>query len=372
MAHELNFTDGTADFFEVGRERSAWHREGILLPDAPTLKEAIQLIHADYEVAKVPTKYQYRETDGSLVEADSKLAFLTVRTDTMRELGSVGPLYKVVQNEVAFEKAIGTLLESGLIVLETGAVLRGGATAFLLGRLSLDFLGPLAEQFFRQERILPYVGITTDHSGKRGNFMALTTVRWVCANTLGIDEVRAAKLEKSGQESDEQIVTIRHTGDAEAKHAAAAEKLLGGIVERAEAMAKSFRLLKEFVIDDAQFERLVLRPSIGRHPYDRPEFNPDAKLADMVVERYEKRRESITWLWTNGKGHVGDHSAWEAYNGLVEAIDHDEKLFPSRSGVYRLGSLLNGELREKKNRVRGLLDYAAQGLLVDGDDGEGN
>ena len=34
-------------------------------------------------------------------------------------------------------------------------------------------------------------------------------------------------------------------------------------------------------------------------------------------------------------------------------------IFPSRSGVYRLGSLLDGELREKKDRVlKGLSAFA--------------
>lgn len=219
--------------------------------------------------------------------------------------------------------------------------------------------GPIAREVFADEGILPYVGIATDHTGSRGNFLALTTIRWVCANTLGVDEARAARVEQNG-ERDERLVSIRHTGDAEAKHVEAAQKLLGGVIERAEAVAAAYRTLKGFYLDEAMFRELVLLPAIGVHPTQRDEFNPDAKLAENVVERYERREREITRLWHEGKGHVGDGSAWEAYNGLVEAIDHNPSLFPSRSGVYRLGSLLTGDLRTKKERVRNTLVAAAE------------
>jgi hypothetical protein len=56
-----------------------------------------------------------------------------------------------------------------------------------------------------------------------------------------------------------------------------------------------------------------------------------------VARRVELRR-----LWTAGEGHVGDHSAWEPYNALVQAVDHSETLFPVRG--ERTRSLLDGHL----------------------------
>jgi hypothetical protein len=112
-------------------------------------------------------------------------------------------------------------------------------------------------------------------------------------------------------------------------------------------------------ITEPLFNALVLIPTIGVHPTQRREFNPDAKLAELVVGRYEKRRSQVTWLWDNGLGHRGDRSAWEAYNGLVEAVDHDDTLFPSRSGVFRLGALMDGQLRKKKDAaLNGLRTFA--------------
>ena len=360
MAHELTFTNGVANFFEVGARRSAWHREGILLETPPaSTDEAARLIHADYVVEKRPVRFTNTTPDGDTYEKESTLAFVNVRSDTGAELGAVGPHYQVVQNVDAFRATIGPLVESGIVRLETGAVLRGGASAFLLGRLDTERFGPIAREVFAAERILPYVGIATDHSGGRGNFLALTTIRWVCANTLGVDEARAVKLEQNGKDGDEKLVTIRHTGDAEAKHVDAAQRLLGGLIERAEAVAKAYRTLKGFYLDEAMFRTLVVEPAIGVHPASRPDFNPEARLANNVVERWEKREREISRLWTAGKGHVGDHSGWEAYNAVVEAIDHDRDLFPARSGVYRLGALLTGELRAKKERVMSELLVAA-------------
>ena len=50
-----------------------------------------------------------------------------------------------------------------------------------------------------------------------------------------------------------------------------------------------------------------------------------------------------------GAGHVGDHSAWEAYNSVAESVDHDETLWRVRGS--RAESLLDGGLLEVKDRV---------------------
>lgn len=367
MAHEIEYRDGRHNFFEVGAERSAWHRLGQLLTKAPeSIEEAVQLIGADYPIAKRATTYLHTNPDGTTEQRESKLAFVTMRADTGRELGAVGPLYQPIQNVDAFRATIGPLVDSKVLTLETGAVLRDGGTAFLLGRLNFDHFGPVASEFFAKEGIQPYVGVSTDHTGKRGNILALTTIRWVCANTLGMDEVNAARAD-AGAGAD-KFQTIRHLGDAHAKHIEAAERLLGGMVQKAEAIARSYQLLKQTELDEQLFRALALIPVIGIHPTRRSEFNPEAKLANNMVERYEERVKSIEWLWEHGKGHVGDRSAWEAYNGVVEAIDHNEKLFPARSGVYRLGALLAGDLRAKKDAARNRLNAYALGTLDGIDD----
>lgn len=47
MPAELAYTNGTADFFEVGTQRSAWHREGHLIARGReiTIPGALGLVH---------------------------------------------------------------------------------------------------------------------------------------------------------------------------------------------------------------------------------------------------------------------------------------------------------------------------------------
>lgn len=112
MAHEIEYRNGRHSFFEVGAEKTAWHRLGTLLPNAPTLDDAVRLIGADYIVEKKPVTYTNTLPSGVVQSKVSALAFTNVRTDTGAELGAVGPLYQPVQNIDAFRQTIGPLLET--------------------------------------------------------------------------------------------------------------------------------------------------------------------------------------------------------------------------------------------------------------------
>ena len=117
-----------------------------------------------------------------------------------------------------------------------------------------------------------------------------------------------------------------------------------------------FEILHDF---EEEFKSAVL-DVVSPDPRESKKFNPEAKLADLVVERHEKRVELVTRLWTEGAGHTGDHSAWEAYNGAVEAIDHDTDIFPIRGGSWRTQSLLDGKLASLKEGVlAGVTDLSA-------------
>lgn len=338
MAHELSFTNGAADFFSVGQ--SAWHKHGTVLPSGTvlSLEQAIELARLDYTVEKCDCFF----ASFAGATTQSKKAFVTVRTDRGQELGSVGPDYTVVQNVDAMAATIGPMVDSGFIRLETGGVLRDGADAWLLGQMDLSKFGPVAQEVFAQE-VAAYVLVSINHSGRRANTVAFTPIRVVCANTLGM-----AEREVDGGHANRSR-SVRHSGDAQARMAEAAEELFGGLVAEAEVIAEQYAGLKATRLTASQFRAHVLLPSIGNHPTRRKGWNAEAKQADTVVERYEQRGAEIVRLWTGGKGHTGDCSAWEAYNAVVEAVDHNETLFPARSGVYRTQGLLDGKLRATKD-----------------------
>ncbi len=334
MAHRLNFTDGAADVFSV--RKSMWHQLGTILPEAPTLRVAMELTHMLYEVERTNTYLRQQTPDGPAYVPSS--AYVTVRTDTGAELGVVSEHYVPVQNADAF-RAIEPLLDTGLLTLETGGVLRKGADAWLLGRFDLTRFGPICREVFADE-VVPYALLGNNHSGRRGILLGLTPIRVVCANTLDAAET----------DSVSRSISVAHTGDAQVKIVEAAEQLFQGLVERHEVVAAQYRTLKQRVLTEAEFRTAVL-DLIAPDPRTLPTFEPTAKMAASVVERYERKTGEVTRLWREGKGHTGDGSAWEAYNGAVEAMDHNRHLFPVRSGAWRSSSFLDGKLAQTKRAV---------------------
>lgn len=355
MGAELSRDEqGVAEMFSV--LQTPWHKEGHILTEAPSFEAGLELAGLNYEVVKRPTKIVIDEGDEMagrpVLTQDSKLAYVTFRTDTMTELGMVGPGYSVVQNHEAFE-VMRPLIDSGHAKLETGGSLRDGADAWLMLRWNLEEFGPVVRELFA-DGMIPFGLIAANHSGRRGILLQNTVVRVVCANTLGMAE-----------SSGEQAVKVIHTGDARQKLIDAAESLWGGIIERYEVLAKQYNAMRATILTDEQFAQLVLAPVAGLHPEKRRNWNPEARMAVSVVTRYEEKIKTLTSLWTAGKGHTGDKSAWEAYNGVVECLDHDEAgLWPTRGGVYRTASLLNGSLRATKTAVLDNLVHASADAAV--------
>lgn len=343
MSHELEIRDGRASMFTVNQ--TAWHREGVLLTQAPSFADALALGRLDYTVEKRPT-YRIVTVDGAQQSVRNGMAFVTVRTDTEEELGSVGRDYVPMQNTDAF-RILEPLIDSGIATLETGGVLRNGADAWLLVKWDLDRFGPVVREIFADE-LVPFGLLANNHAGRRGILLQNTSIRVVCANTLGFAEG-----------STERRVMVRHSAEAKSQLVAAAEALWGGIIERYEVLATQYRTLKTRVLEEEEFTRAV-EDVIAPDPRVDPKFNPDAKRAELVIERADRKRGEVRRLWTEGKGHTGDHSAWEAYNAAAELLDHNRDLFPTRGGAWRTASLIDGQLHQKKDAVLSNLLEIAQ------------
>lgn len=367
MAHEVDMIQagrhaGKKAMFSVGE--TPWHDPdaATVVAGVATVREGLELGGMDFDVDLRPVYRVASTTEvapGEQVHefTESTKARVTVRTDRNTEIGAVGMDYTVLQNRDAFG-ILQPLLDEGVAALETGGALRGGADVWMLVRFMLDRFGPQAQDVLGNGpggdgTIVPFGLISNNHSGRRGVLLSLTPIRVVCANTLGAAESRS-------EVGVDTTITIRHTMNVEAKLVEAAEQLFKGIVERYETIAKQYKLLKATHLDTALFRELVLN-TVAPDPRQSPRFTPEARMADAVVARWEQKVELVTHLWTGGKGHTGDGSAWEAYQGTVEAIDHNTALFPTRSGVYRTQALLDGKLRQLKQQVlQSLVAHAAK------------
>jgi phage/plasmid-like protein (TIGR03299 family) len=335
MAHELVFdTNGKAAVFSSGGV-TPWHREGHILEGHPGYEEALQLVGFGYPMEKVP--YFRKLPDGTMVE--SRTAYFVWRPDTKKVLGNVGSDYEVVPNAVAFSP-LKPLVDEGVLKLETGGVLRDGADAWLMGRWDLTKFGPEAQEVFQGEGLLPYATVMANHSGRRGILLGSTAIRIVCQNTM-------LAAERDGVS---RWANIQHRGDAQAKLFEAANEMFARQVERFDLIAKQYKLLMKTTITPGIFRKLVL-DVVAPDPRQRRDWNPEAKMAEAVVARHERKVAEVSRLWFEGKGHTGEPTAWFALQGAVEALDFNHLLWPTRSGCYRTASLLTGELAAMKSRV---------------------
>lgn len=344
MAHELdrNEATGAAAMFSV--KETPWHREGFVLDEPPTYETAKHLGGWDFEVAAVPVYVEALDGSGAMVKAQSGRAI--IRTDRpAMELDRVFAVrsdqYVPLQNDDAFSALI-PLIDSGVATIETGGTLRGGRDVWMMVKFAID--SPVVREVFADE-VIPFGLITNNHSGEARAEVAETAIRVVCANTLGFAR-SGLRYGKGGT-----AIAVTHRGDAKVRMIDAATELFGGIVERYEVIARQYRQMKETIITVEQFTESVLDVVA---PYPPKAFTVEGDHLTqrgyaVAYEAADDRRSRITQAWETGKGHVGDRSAWEAYNGAVEVIDHDVIRFRTRGS--RVASMIGGRLAERKQAL---------------------
>jgi phage/plasmid-like protein (TIGR03299 family) len=341
MPHELDrLNDGTGAMFSV--RDTPWHREGTVLTEAPTLEEALRLggLGFDVEVRPLYTRLQPDPAVPAFIYSRAANACATVRTDREAVLGVVSERYQPLQNRDAFG-VLEPLLDAGLASLETGGSLRGGRDVWMLVRFHVD--SPVVREVFADE-VIPFGLISNNHAGQRKVVVQESPIRVVCANTLSL-----------ALEGRSRALGVRHTASVEAKTVEAAQQLWSGLIERYETAARQYQALKQYHLDTALFRRLVQDVAAPMpSPLERTGLTPRQEGARA---RVLARRERLAHLWTEGAGHTGNRSAWEALNGAIQSLDHDAGLWRVRGP--RTAALLDGRLAEIKNRVVTTLVTAA-------------
>jgi phage/plasmid-like protein (TIGR03299 family) len=279
-----------------------------------------------------------------------------VRTDRWTVLGTVGDQWQPLQNREGFQ-VLEPLLDAGLAKIETGGSLREGRDVWMLFSIDREALmakagaagDPLAEML---AEVAPFALITNNHAGQRKAIVRETPIRVVCANTLD------AALDARDQGCS---VAVEHSTNVKQNLEQAAAMMFGNIVERFTRFATVRQDLRSTVLTERAFGRLVLDRVV---PIDhlfrkiqRKEFTGHTVTAHRKAS---EKRDAIRQLWEAGAEHAGDHSAWEAYNGMVQALDHDKRFVPGVEDQpeRRLTSMYDGNIRLTKGRVlRGLLQY---------------
>ncbi|MCA1571337.1 MAG: DUF932 domain-containing protein [Chloroflexi bacterium] len=329
MAHELEVVNGEASMIYAAGGGTPWHRLGTPIEDGDparhSVERALMLAQMGFEVELWPLEAV--GPDGERRACDHRA---TVRVDTGEVLGVVGADYQPVQQAQAFAP-MQPLLDSGVARIETAGVLRGGRDVWMLVRFD-----DAAFEFGAFEGTEPYGLIANNHTGKRALDLALTRVRVVCANTLGA--VQRGETTK-----------IHHVGNVAERVQEEAERIFEGARRRYAALALEFDRLQQTQITSADFRRLVLDVAV---PLKR---DPETDRITSPRQTLE-RREAIQQAWEGGIEHGGP-SAWWAYNGLVEVLDHSP-LYNGKA-TSRVESMMRGPIAEAKGRVYdALLEHA--------------
>lgn len=391
MSAELDYVeeqDGSRRGAVVLTRESAWHREGIVLPEAPSLDEALRLGGLDFEVAKVPHFLEVPlEIPAQLDELGTELvpgtvthweklekvmgypflghrlvphhmlqnpeSFTVVRTDRWTPLGTVGTQWAPLQNRDAF-RPLQLLLDDGLAYIETAGSLRGGKQVWMLVRFDHRAIlqraiaqspDGIADVEALLEEVLPFGLFSNDHTGSAMARIKETGIRVVCANTYDMSMDRY---------HEGISVEVSHSGNVQENYRAAAELMLGTMAERFRSFSQVRSALMAEELPVQAFKRLVLDTAV-------PIMHLEAKLSrkeatwqtEKALENASAKRARITTLWTEGKGHTGDHSAWEAFNGMVQWADHDPDATRSSSRLLALGKA--GTLGKPKLAVQSRL-----------------
>ena len=346
MAHELEMNEatGTGSMFYRKAGGTPWHNWGFQVPDdAPlTSEHAVTLAKADWDAVLRP--FFISDGNGGMVE--SPVGRALVRSDkgsTLAEaadvIAAVGRDYCPMQHRTVFG-VFDPLIEAGVVRIETGGTVRDGRDAWLLVQFVIN--DPVVSEVFGTE-VVPFGLATNNHGGMHNAEVALVDIRPVCWNTL-----QAARSRMNSANS----IKIPHRGDANTRLVDAATTLFGGIVERYRMIAADYQAMRDTFITVEQFTKSVLDTAA---PLPGKVFTVDgdhltSRGFDAAMEAAEARRTAITRAWHGGKGHKGDGSVWEAYNGAVEVMDHDTELFRTRGS--RVASMLGGRLADRKAMVQ--------------------
>lgn len=281
-----------------GRGEVPWHKLGTIVQGVLTSRDAIAAAGLGWGVVKHPIFARIPDAPGSehgrFKRVDSM--FATVRDDTNRPLGVVGPQYVPITNESLFSCLDDLRAASGgVATYETAGALGDGERVWMLMVAGEDIR-------IAGDDIRPYILCSASHDGSSAVRIRPCTTRVVCANTLAL-----AMGEKVARE-----VAIRHTASAEARMREAA-RALGIIAESHRVFAVTADSLLRATFTRSEMEALCVQ-LLG---------TPGADASKREKTNHETRFEALMQTaW--GATDLNDirFTRWGALNAVADFEQH--------------------------------------------------
>ena len=299
-----------------------WHRLGVVIPGRASVAEALNLAHlADWNVHTEPvlTRIDSRHYPLPRYRAIVRTSPVTGDPDP---LAIVGLNYKPIQNEDAF--AFGeNILDIGGAHVETAGSLHGGRTTWVLFATE-DITVPGTSDVLHT-----YLLVATTHDGTSSVTVKFTSIRVVCANTLGLALGQAAA----------PVYRVRHVGSGVVGRVADARAALDLAHRGADALADIAGEWAKVDVNEKEFTRITER--LFPLPHDP---TPRQQKANAT------RRELLGHLYLHSPTQNAVRgTAWGVLQAAVEMADWYGRGSNdgARMALRQIGSLSAGGFKAK-------------------------
>lgn len=293
-----------------------WHREGTVIQDYPgSWDEARKLAGLDWEPELAPVFRQYDLAAALGPENYEKVEGFNIiqRSDTGAILSVRPESYTLITHE-EMGGIVEAVLKQDNVKWETAGSLSGGKAVWCLCRLDEPVVLP-----GDNSPTLPYLGITNHHDGTGACALRTTSVRIVCANTMGAAE---AEGERTGT-----TFSFVHRASWR-EHLDEAREAVMNARRQFRAYVKLSEDLLQIPVTPGQTE-LFVRMFI-------PE-PPETMITDRVARNIDAARQAVRGILASVTMNEVPDSAYKLVQAGVEYLDHART---ARSWETKLGRTL--------------------------------
>lgn len=280
----------------------------ILSSDALSVEDAIRESGLDWNVTLEPVQQLLR--DGTYRAVDGK--FLTVREDTQKALGTVGNVYRPMQNVDAFTFA-NELLNYGAVFDAAGAY-NNDRDVFLTAKLPESIVLDIEGQ---EDRLDLYLLMKNNHGGTGAITAMVTPLRINCTNQLG-----------SALRQSKSVWTCRHTSSA---------------AEKVEEAGRTLQLVDKYTKEFTETANELVSAQMNLD-----EFN--GFIADLTESPRLQNGMRTNWLTSETHNRS---NRWDALNSVTEYVEHQRG--GRGTAESRFASNLDGQGYALRNKAMRLL-----------------
>ncbi len=287
MAHEIDMSNGRANFCFTGSRNKIWHQLGTEMSDDSSIDEWKIQAGLDWEVREADILYSVDSED--LVFPSRKALF---RSDTKAPLSIVGDGFKVVQPTQIID-FFSDLCENNGMKLSTAGALFGGKRFFALAEMDKK------DQVVAGDDIVGNLLLTTAVDGSLATTAKFVSERVVCNNTLTI-----ALNEKS-----KNLVKVVHSADWDATQV----KIDLGLIDASWA---------KFISDMRKLANTKISHTDARK-YVQSKFYTEGLSAEDQRNATLKKVDDIMLLMSRGAGaDLAKGTAWGVVNAFTNYYTH--------------------------------------------------